>query len=179
MGVRRVRSSQLRSCLFDRLVDLQVPRASAEIAAQRFLDLVARRRRLASSRARAARKTRRTVPALRRTELGERVLERVQLRALRHPLDRVDAALGVGDSQRETGEDRRSVDEHRACPALAELAPMLGAGESEVLAQHLEQRLLRRERDFYPLAVDDRAACAFCFGIGSIRIGCPDMTQDA
>src|SRR6185503_593251 len=39
-------------------------------------------------------------------------------------------------------------------PALSQLAPVLRAGEEQVLAQHLEQRLVRRERDLDLLAVE-------------------------
>ena len=58
------------------------------------------------------------------------------------------------EREHQAGKHRLAVDQHRAGAAFAELAAVLGAGEVEVLAQHLEQRLVRRERDFDVLAVD-------------------------
>ena len=43
--------------------------------------------------------------------------------------------------------------EHRAGAALAELAAVLGAGEREVFAQHLEEGLVGRDEDVERLAV--------------------------
>ena len=57
--------------------------------------------------------------------------------------------------QRETGEHRRAIHEHRAYAAFAQLAAVLGAGEREILAQHLEQRLVGRESDLAAFAVHD------------------------
>ena len=59
------------------------------------------------------------------------------------PFDRLDAAALALDRQHQAGEHRLAVDEHRARAALAELAAVLGAGEVEILAEHLEQGLVR------------------------------------
>src|SRR5262245_38608096 len=72
----------------------------------------------------------------------------------RHSLDRLDPASLALEAEDETRENRPAVDENRARPALAELAAVLRAHEREVLAQDLEQRLVRRERAFDGLAVD-------------------------
>ena len=70
-----------------------------------------------------------------------------------HALDGLDAAALALEAEHEAREHRLAVDEHGAGAALAELAAVLGAGQPEVLAQDLEQRLVRRERDLDRLAV--------------------------
>ena len=74
--------------------------------------------------------------------------------AFGHPFDRVDVTVGVADGKRETRQNWRSIDEHGARPALAKLTAVLGPGEAHLLAQDLQQRLLRRESDLGALAVD-------------------------
>ena len=98
---------------------------------------------------------RRAVAALRGAEIGEGLLERVQLGSRRQPLDGVDArGPSHSSAEHEAGEHRLAVDQHGAGAALAELAAVLGAGQAEVLAQHLEQGLVGREEDVLLLAVD-------------------------
>src|SRR5262249_49631009 len=92
--------------------------------------------------------------ALRRAELGERLLQRMQLAAVRHALDGLDLAALALDRQGEAGQDGLTVDEHRAGAALAELAAVLGAGELEVLAQYLEERLVDGDVHLALLTVD-------------------------
>ena len=70
-----------------------------------------------------------------------------------HPLDRPDLGLLALDGEGEAREHRLAVEEHGAGPALAELAAVLGPGQPEVLAQHLEQGLVDRDRDLVGLAV--------------------------
>src|SRR5262245_36704895 len=78
-------------------------------------------------------------------------MERRASREALHGLDRAAVAL---DREREAGKERHAVHEHRAGAALAELATVLGPGEPQVLAQHLEQGLVRRERRLERLAID-------------------------
>ena len=75
----------------------------------------------------------------------------------RHPLDGLDAAALALEAEHEAREHRLAVHEHRAGAALAELAAVLGARQAQVLAQHLEQRLVRREGRLDRLAVHDEA----------------------
>ena len=87
----------------------------------------------------------RAVAALRRAELGEGVLQRVGQRAVGQAFDGHDGRRRlVLDGQRQAGQDRLAVDQHGAGAALAELAAVLGAGQVEIFAQHLEQRLVDR-----------------------------------
>src|SRR5207249_1996466 len=133
---------------FHGLVDLHVSRVAAQVARQRLLDLVARRlgvlgeQRFGGEQERGG-----AVAALRRAQLGERVLERMELPAHRHPLDGLHAPPGAREAEHEAGEDRLAVHQHGAGTALAQLTAVLRAGEPEVLAQHFKQRLVRREGD--------------------------------
>src|SRR5262245_24549431 len=78
----------------------------------------------------------------------------MQLGAAGEAFDGLDAAALALDRQHEAGELRLAVEQHGAGAALAELAAVLGAGEREVLAQDLEQRLVRGEGRLHRLAVD-------------------------
>src|SRR5438552_4831693 len=78
----------------DRLEDLDVAGAAAEITRQRLADLRARRPRpLVEERLRGAEDPGGAVAALRGTELGERLLQRMRRRSLGQPLDRDDRAI--------------------------------------------------------------------------------------
>src|SRR5262249_44173923 len=101
--------------------------------------------------------TRRAIAALRGAELREGLLQRMEPTAFGHALDGRDlGALELG-GQRETRQDRRAVDEHRARPAFTELAAVLGADEVEVLAEDFEQRLVDRHQQVVRFAVDREA----------------------
>ena len=71
-----------------------------------------------------------------------------------HPFHRFYRLLHVCLCEREAREYRYAVHQNGAGTALAELASMLGTGESEVLTQELQQRLVRREGHLASLAVD-------------------------
>src|SRR5437879_4090319 len=139
---------------FHGLVNLQVSRAAAQVARQRLLDLVTRGSRiLAEQRFRGEQEGGRTVPALRRAELGEGVLERMQRPAPCHSLDGFHAVPRAREAEHQTGKHGLAVHEHGAGAALAQLAAMLRAGETQVLAQHFEQGLVGREGNLDGLAV--------------------------
>src|SRR5918999_4143183 len=120
-------------------INLQVPRAPTEIAAERVLDLLARGCGIdVEHRASREEKAGGAIPTLRGAELGERLLKRMELRAAGHPLDGLDVPIGVGNGQREAREDRCPVDEHGTRSAFSKLAAVLRAGESQLLSQDLE-----------------------------------------
>src|SRR5688572_27683093 len=117
----------------DGFVDLDVTGAAAEVAGERLLDGVARRRGISGQqRLGREQERRRAVAALRRAHLGERVLKWMQPSTLAHALDRTHVFPRAGDAEDETRQYRQPVDQHRAGPAFAQLAAMLGAGETEV-----------------------------------------------
>src|SRR5436190_14511075 len=138
----------------DRFLDLLVAGAAAQISRDRFLDALARRARLArKQRLRRHQDARRAVAALRRAEVGKGRLQRIELGAAAETFDGVDRLAFALERKHQAGELGFAIDEHCAGAALAELAAVLGAGEAEVFAQHLEQRLVRRERSVVRLAV--------------------------
>src|SRR3954468_507898 len=140
--------------LFDGLDDLLVARAAAEIARDRFLDAAGRRLRLArEQRLGAEQDAGRAIAALRGAKIGKGRLQRMQLGATRHAFYGLDRAPFAFEPEQQAGELRLAIDQHRAGAALAELAAMLGTREPEVLAQHLEQRLVRRGRSLDGFAV--------------------------
>src|SRR5262249_35173951 len=136
------------------LEDLDGAGAAAEVAGESLLDLATRRLRvLIEEGARRQQEPGRAVAALRRAESREGFLERMQARGPGHPLDGLDRPALALEAQDEAREDRLSVDQHGARAALAELAAVLGARQVHVLAQDLEQRLVRGERGRDTLAV--------------------------
>src|SRR6267378_6168961 len=152
----------------DGFVDLDVTGAAAEVARERLLDLVARRTRArCEERLGGEEEGRRAIAALCRAQLGEGFLEGMEHPALRHAFDGFDPAPGTGEAEHETGEDRRAVDEHRAGAAFAQLAAVFRAREPQVFAQHLEQCLVRRERDLDGLAVQLEGDLRFSVRHGS------------
>src|SRR6266511_239816 len=105
--------------LLDRLVDRGVAGAPAEVATDRLCHLHARRmRRRVEQCPRRHQHPRRAVPALRGAFLGERDLQRIELRSFREALDGGDFRVADPQREREAGEDRLAVEEHRARPAL-------------------------------------------------------------
>src|SRR6266700_3305044 len=139
---------------FDCLVDLDVTGAAAEVARERLLDLIARGTRpRCEQRLGGQEERRRAVATLGCAELGKRLLERMERPALRHTFDRLDPAPGAGEAEHQTGEDWRPVEQHGTRAAFAQLAAVFRAREPRILAQHLEQGLVRCERDLDGLAV--------------------------
>src|ERR1051325_1884281 len=148
----------------DGFVDLDVAGAAAQVARQRLPDVVPGGAGAFGEQDRGG-----AIAALRRAQLSERVLQRVQLAAGGQPLDRLDAPSRAGEAQDQTREHRRAVHQHGAGAALTQLAAVLRAREAQVLAQHLEQGLVRREGHLDGLAVHvERDLClGFRSGHGS------------
>jgi hypothetical protein len=67
-------------------------------------------------------------------------LHGMKVLGLTQSLDRGDPVAFVHDSERETRIDAHSVHNHRARPALAVVATLLGAGQTEMLTQGIEKR---------------------------------------
>ena len=69
-----------------------------------------------------------------------------QLAAPHLALDRLDRLVLHGGGQRQAGEPRLAVDQHRAGAAFAAVAAGLGAGEADFLAQVIEQQNIVGDR---------------------------------
>ena len=74
--------------------------------------------------------------------------------AIGHAFDCRDRGTQEIGGERQAREDGLAVHEDGARPALAELAPVLGPREAQVLPQHLEERLVHGHEDLMGLAVD-------------------------
>ena len=79
--------------------------------------------------------------ALRAAGLEERLLQRRSSRppSAARPSTVRTACPSTWQTGHQAGVDHRAVDQHRAGAALALAAALLGAGQAEVLAQHVEQ----------------------------------------
>jgi hypothetical protein len=97
---------------------------------------------------------RRAVPALEAVILDEGRLHRVELLPLRQPLDRRDLPALQGGGEGQARQDAPPVNEHRAGPALALVAPLLRAGQLEPFAQGVEQHHARIDFEGLRRAVD-------------------------
>src|SRR5581483_7485976 len=77
-------------------------------------------------------------PALLPLVVPERLLNRMQRAVgIRHALDRLDTAVVRLNREHYAGPDRLSVDLHGASAADPVLAPEMGAGQVEILAQKI------------------------------------------
>ena len=81
-------------------------------------------------------------------------LQRVQLVAGRHALDGLDAtALGLR-AQYQARAHQPAVDNDAACAAVTGAAAFLGSHEPQVVAQYVEQRLLKLAQELDVIAID-------------------------
>ncbi len=120
---------------------------------------------------------RRTIAALERVEVDEGFLHRVEGTVrVRQPLDGGHRFTVGHHSERQTGKHALAVNEHGAGAALAVVAPLLGSGETDVLAQRVEKRYPRIKRQTMGLTVDKksrRAGRPLAGGsIGVLGCGC-------
>jgi hypothetical protein len=84
--------------------------------------------------------SRRAPAALHGVGLNEGLLHGMQAAVRREAFDGDDALAGDGADLGEAGAGGDAIDENRACGALAFAAPVLGAGEVEVVAEDAEER---------------------------------------
>src|SRR4029077_19066457 len=125
----------------DRLADLRVPAAAAEIPREPFPDV-----RLGGARdapeqvMRGHQVTRDAKPALDRAVEHERLLKSSRSAVDLQPLDRGDRCSIGFDRQHQARVDRPVRHQHRARAALTQIAALLGAGQAKTIAQEVEQR---------------------------------------
>src|SRR5688572_29911888 len=98
----------------NRVEDLLVPGAAAEISGQRLADLVVARVGDAPQQIRRGdHETGRAEPALDGSRVGERLLDPMQLSARAEPLDRHDRVTVRLCGENEARADERTVEKHR------------------------------------------------------------------
>src|SRR5579883_587708 len=124
----------------DRLDDRLIAGAAANIAADRLDDLFASRRWLAiEQRLGGHQHARRAIAALRGEMFDEGGLQRVKVGSAPQPGDGLDRAAGASLCERDAGEARRAVDQHRAGPAGSLPAAALDGEVADRLAQSIEK----------------------------------------
>ena len=85
------------------------------------------------------------------------LLERMQAFAGGKAFDRLDRAAGRPHREITARIDRRAVEQHRACAALAPIAADLRTGQMQLIAQELRQREAILDLPFTLAAVHDHA----------------------
>src|SRR5512142_1242888 len=150
VGLRR----QLLRRRLHGLDDVLVAGAPAEVARHPVADLLlARVRVLLQQTVRARDHSRRAEAALQAVILVERLLQRVQLAALREALDRQDVGTFALHGEHRARLDRHAVQIDRARAAVRRLAADVWSGVLELLAQRMNQKLARLDDDVDLLAV--------------------------
>ena len=138
-----------------RFDDLLIAGAPADVAGERLANLIGARIGIPlQERLGRDEQARRAVAALRRPEVGEGLLQRVQAPVITEALDGHDVAGVAFEREEQAGQRRRPIHQHRAGAAFAELAAVLRARQIQILAQDLEQRLVGIERDLPRFTVD-------------------------
>src|ERR1041384_918855 len=141
---RSGRSLSRRGGMLDRLDDVHVARATADVAADGPPDLVLGGIRVAlEQRVRDEHHARRAEPTLQAVLLVEARLDGRQASPACEAFDGGDGAPARLHCQLGAGLDRLAVDEHRAGAAARGVAPDVRAGEAQVGAQEVDQQHAR------------------------------------
>src|SRR5215468_7725967 len=107
-------------------------------------------------RFRSEKDSRRAISALRSAEFGKGLLQRMKFGSHCHALNRGDLMAFHGNSESQARKYRTAIHQHGAAPAFTQLAAVLRAGQSQILAKHFQERLVRRERDFHLFSIDSQ-----------------------
>ena len=143
---------------FDGFEDLQIAGAAAEIAGERFADLIAGGMGiLVEERFGGEQNAGSAVAALRCAEISEGFLQRVKLAFGAEAFDGEDASVGAFYCELKAGEDGLAVKEDGAGATFAEFAAVLGAGVAEIFAEDFEESFVGSERDVDFFAIESEA----------------------
>ena len=163
LGTRQDAVAQLRRSLLrrfaNRVDDVHVAGASAQVADQRVADLlVGRVRMLLDEFGHVHQDARRTVAALQGVMLVERLLQRAQLAVLGQPLDRGHGVAVGLHREHQAALHRLAVEVHRTGATHAFVgATDVGAGQAGALANEIREQHADRHGLFEDLAVDGDA----------------------
>src|SRR5919106_1128622 len=128
----------------DRLDDVHIARAAADVPLDRTADLVLRRLRIVVEQVlRAHQHPGRAVAALERVVIREGLLERMELAARRERLDGLDGRPVGLDGGQHAGLDRRAVEDDGARTAVPGVAPDVRPGQVEVVADEVDEQAPR------------------------------------
>src|SRR5216683_6294205 len=148
--------SQLGGGIEDGTDDLVVAGAPAEVAGEPVARLGLRRIRITvQQRLGSDQQARRAEAALQRRMFQEFSLQRMQIVPARHALDGLDLVASCLDRKHQARADQAAVDRHAAGATVARAAPLLAAGQMQLITQDVEQRELRLAQKLRGLAVND------------------------
>ncbi len=134
--------------------DLEVAGAAAEIAGESFADLIACGMRILVEQGFCGDKDGgRAVTALRGAEIGEGLLQGMQLAVGAEAFYGQDFFSLAFEGEEQAGENWFAIEEDGAGAALSEFAAVFGAGVVEVFAEDFEQGFVGSEGDVRLLAV--------------------------
>ena len=141
-----------------RLHDLPVARAPAEHAAERVEHFrLGRWAEAAEQGARGHEHARCADPALRGAVLVKRLLQTARHAVRRQSFHGGDRSVRDLPQRHEARADLFTVEENRARAAVSRVAADLGAGQSEIVAEHAAEACRRRSAGLDRLAVDAKA----------------------
>ena len=140
----------------DRLDDLRIAGAAADVGGNGFDDVLARRRGIVGQQRMGGEDhRRRAIAALHAVGLAECVLNGRELaRPGRQALDGGDGVSVGLHREHQAGAHRRAVDQHGAGAADAVLAAGMRAGQQQLVAQAVEQARARLDLDRACFSVD-------------------------
>ena len=131
--------------LLDRFNNLVVARATAKIAHHPILDLVLSGSRILVEQSLGSNHlTRSADAALKTAVLDEALLHRMELAVLRQTLNCRDLVPIGHDRERDTRTDHFIIHQHRAGAADSNAASLLGAGQTQVVTQTVDQQSIGR-----------------------------------
>lgn len=139
----------------DRADDAAISRATAQIAGEPLFDF--RLVRVGSYREEISGRDdhpRDAKPALHGTGIDKRLLQRIEPAVCAEPFDRRDRFTVALNRKHETRVDRPAVQENGACAAFTFGAALLRACERQLIAKHIEQRVVWRGIDRMKDAID-------------------------
>jgi hypothetical protein len=160
-------SPSLARSLRDRLTDLGVPSAAAEIAGESFFDFVSRGVRfLVQEMAGSHKDAWRANAALGAAAVEYGLLQAVQVGGWREAFDRGDVSSVCLQNRDEATVDEQVVYQDAAGATFAFAASFLGAGQAEVVAQDVEQAFHGINVECSRLAIHRERNLAVGAGIG-------------
>src|SRR5713101_501103 len=144
----------LEHCGFDGFEYLKIARAPAQVSGDCFADLIASRVRILIQQSlRGHQNCRRAIAALRRSEIGESILQWMKVTVFSEAFDCQNVLSTALECQHKTGKHRLAVEKNGASAAFSEFTAVLRAGVTEILAQDLQQSLIGREGNIGQFAV--------------------------
>src|SRR6266850_4664255 len=147
----------------DGLKNLEISGAPAQDAGERRANLIAScMRMLIQQRFRGDQNRGRAVSALRRTEIGESVLQRMQSPFQTEAFDSQDIPGAALDSEDQAGEHGLVVQKDGASATFSQLTAVFRARMAEILAKDFEESFVWCKRDVYLLTVQ-RHSNVRCF----------------